>query len=188
VSQAGLRLAVVATSLRWRLLGLRTLWLVLPTVEIRYQKDVKPKIDCSHMKPFAEFLSELKAEAQYHINRTTDACNWYYGSQRVMHERTYWGVPQNLPERSKTPTYYARLASFEPRSSYWTEPVYKDKGKARAHANKYGGIVEMCFYCDEADPAWFLTFDDFEKAALHVYEYLKLNEDLEKRETPTERP
>jgi hypothetical protein len=61
----------------------------------------------------------------------------------------------------------------ETRESYWTNTVFKDKSLADKEAKELGAYVEMCFYCDEKDPAWFLIFNDLDKALEHCYHQLK---------------
>jgi hypothetical protein len=130
------------------------------------------EVQTKEIPDFETFLAGLEARDQLQVNRTTDACTWYYGKQYCMHERAYWGTPRNLPERAKTPAYYVRMAHFEPCFYYWTDPIYADHKTAKSDAKYFKGAVLESFYCDEANPTWFLSFDDFDLAAKHVYHFM----------------
>ena len=127
------------------------------------------------MNNFQEFKESLVADDQIHVNRKTDACNWKTPSGlQVFHERTYWGRVMNVSRSKKTLAEIFHGVFNEVLSSYWSETVYADKKEAKSDAKKYGGAVEMCFYCDEKNPTWFLIFHDFDKAAQHAFDKLSV--------------
>jgi hypothetical protein len=88
------------------------------------------------------------------VNRFTDGFTWMFNGREMMHERTT--VPWNV---------------FKPMTSvYWCARSYTDRSLAESHAEQFGGDVTEEFYCDEENPAWFLSFDDFDKAAKYCEE------------------
>lgn len=118
-----------------------------------------------------QFKDSVEARDQMHVNRSTDACNWYFKDIELFHNRTYWNT--QIPSARATPAQRFRFMTAETRESYWTNTVFKDKNLANKEAKKLGAYVEMCFYCDENDPAWFLIFNDLDKALEHCYNQLK---------------
>lgn len=123
-----------------------------------------------------EFQDAVEARDQMHVNRSTDACNWYFKDIELFHNRTYWNT--QIPSARATPAQRFRFMTAETRESYWTNTIFKDKRLADQTAQAEGARVEMCFYCDEKDPAWFLIFNDLDKALQHCYEQLKKQNQL----------
>lgn len=105
-------------------------------------------------------LEELKRDVRAlnprHINREVDSCDWTINGLEIIHERSRhpWS-----PFKQMT-------------VSYWTHVTYTDKALADSDAARLGGHVEMHFYCDEENPAWFLIFKDLDQALTHCLEHL----------------
>jgi hypothetical protein len=90
------------------------------------------------------------------VNRNTDGFDWCFNGKEMMHERTMF--PWNI---------------FKPMAThYWTAPTFTDRKLAQLAASKYGGEVTEEFYCDSENPAWFISFSDFDKATKFCEEYL----------------
>jgi hypothetical protein len=106
---------------------------------------------------FQEFLTQIECRDKMHIRRDADCCNWYLNQTRLFHERA------NFPWCIfKEATFY-----------YWSETTYTDKNLADLEAGKYAGAtVVMHFYCDENEPAWFISFRELDHAAEHAYNQL----------------
>lgn len=92
------------------------------------------------------------------VNRNTDGFEWNFNGRYMMHERVYF--PFNVFKEIST--------------LYWCQRTYTDKALAEIHAKQYGGEVREEFYCDPENPAWFVEFDDFDKAAKYCEELLTL--------------
>jgi hypothetical protein len=103
------------------------------------------------------FASSLIARDAMHVNRLTDACNWYAGDVEVFLERAHFP-----------------WSPFKPMSvEYWPNVVYASLALAEREAVQYGGKVTECFYADPDNMTWFLRFDDFDKVAAYAEHYLK---------------
>jgi hypothetical protein len=118
-----------------------------------------------------KFKDSVEVRDQIHVNRSTDGCSFYFKDIELFHNRTYWN--SQIPSVRASPAQHYRFIISQPRDSYWTNTVFKDLSLAKSVADKEGATVEMCFYCDEDDPAWFLIFDDLDKALEHCYNQLK---------------
>lgn len=106
---------------------------------------------------FQEFLNSLRAVNALEVNRNTTAHDWITTDGiQICHERAHFPWSP-----FKEPSY-----------NFWSEPVYTDKSVCERDAAKYGGRVEMCFYCDEKNPIWFIIFDELDKAAALAYHFL----------------
>ena len=104
------------------------------------------------------FKEDVRAVNQRHVNYHTDCCDWVFGEQRLFHERHT--MPWNFT-----------ASSF---SNYWSETTYTDLKLATRDAEHYGAQVEKEWYCDDANPSWFLIFHyDLDKALRHAFDMLK---------------
>lgn len=110
---------------------------------------------------FKDFCNSLVSTNPRHVNRTTDAFDWVFPQKNnleVFHERAYFPW-----SRFKKSTF-----------SYWTNKLFNNINEAEKEAEKYGGKAVQSFYCDENNPTYFLSFNDFEKAARFVYNDLEI--------------
>lgn len=106
---------------------------------------------------FEVFQKMLVAKDQIRVNRTTDACTWYFRDLQLFHERAVF--PWNVFQKS-----YVR---------YWGETVFTDLELAKIEAAKYNeAVVQECFYCDANNPSWFIIFHEFDHAAEHSFNQL----------------
>lgn len=105
-----------------------------------------------------EFKAAAEARDPRHINRSTDACDWFFNEIDLFHERAH--IP------------WAR--STKPMTvHYWSETTYGDLNKATEDAKSFGGIVQQGWYCEEPNLHWFLIFNDLDKALEHAFFCLK---------------
>lgn len=123
---------------------------------------------------FESFLEQVEARNPREINRRTDACDWFWGDVELCHERSRWGLPRNLSD--KTPIGM-KISGFlkETLYSYWPNSFYTDFAKAEADAQKYGGKVIEEFYCDEDNKAWFVGFNDLDRVLKYCFDKLVEN-------------
>lgn len=121
-----------------------------------------------------DFQKKIRAKNPSHINRTTDACNWFLGEIELFHERSWWGRPMELPQKP-TPAQLFYNILKEPRFSYWANSCYTSQTKAEQDGKKYDGKVVKDFYCDENNPTWFLSFNDLDKVIKYSYDKLVEN-------------
>ncbi len=103
---------------------------------------------------------------KFGIGGRNHSSDWFIGDKRIVHERAYF--PWNV---------------FQPtRIEYWSEAVYGDKTLAQRDAKRFAGHVVECFYADP-ETAWFLIFDDLDRAFEHALEFLNKTDEPVKKST-----
>ncbi len=106
-----------------------------------------------------------------HFQRTWQSCDYYVGRTELFHERTYMRSPPPMRAgvgvRSLTPAQSLWLAGGpDPgdNTEQWL-PGGGTKAEIEALAIKHGGFAHEEHYPeDEANPGYFLAFNDTEKA------------------------
>lgn len=115
---------------------------------------------------FVDFCDQIEIKNQIVVNRNTDGCDYFFRGIELMHERT----KHSGRVRPKTPAQRLHQVLFKPFSSFWTIPVYNNLILAQEDAEKYGGEATECFYCDENNKVYFLSFSDMDKALRFCYD------------------
>jgi hypothetical protein len=124
------------------------------------------------MITFEKFQEMVDIRNPIEVNRRgTMGCDWFFGKTHLAHERTYL----HHPGKFKTSGQLFSMAFKQIRSVYWIMESIQNKQIAEKSAAKYGGHVEMEFYCDENNPSWFLIFDDMDKMLRYCYDTLVNN-------------
>ena len=107
--------------------------------------------------------------------RTFSTADWLdEQNNHLFHERTYWGYSINRnSRREKTPAELYHVAYKAATTGlivhYWMDVTYTVLDDANKDAKEFDGVVQLHPYCDEENsPAWFMSFNDFDKAMVYL--------------------
>lgn len=99
-----------------------------------------------------------------HVARTWRSCNYYVGRTHLFHERkSICSIPQNQRTRTTPAQLHFFAFAREPIGEQWI-PGGGTRAEMESLAKKYGGHAVEEFYAEDGADAYFLAFNDTEKA------------------------